>query len=263
MAEALKIFKKSYKVSIPAFEGPLDLLLYLIQKQELDIYDIPIAEITAQYLEYLEVMDFMDLEVAGEFLVMAATLMEIKSKMLLPPEPALDELEELDPRAQLVERLIEYQRFKTAALGLEQMEAVRRDYIAKAPCTLNEADEALVVEPRDEWWEVSLFDLSKAMAGLIRARVPQVVQEILEELITVEGKIRHLVGLLARYPVLYLSQIIAKARNRLDSIVSVLALLELAKVSQVSLDQKEIFGEVKIVRARSEQPRPSPVKAAR
>src|SRR3990167_6484826 len=109
MISALKTIKKPYKVTLPAFEGPLDLLLYLIQKQELDIYDIPIARITEQYLEYLGMMELLDLEIAGEFLVMAATLMQIKSRLLLPPDPEVGAPEEEpDPRAELVRRLLEY-----------------------------------------------------------------------------------------------------------------------------------------------------------
>ena len=112
----------SYKVKLPIFEGPLDLLLYLIKKEELDIYDIPIAKITDQYLEYLEMMKLLDLNIAGEFLVMAATLIHIKSKLLLPQEEVPEEegIEE-DPRAELVKRLIEYKKFKEAAGSLCEM----------------------------------------------------------------------------------------------------------------------------------------------
>src|SRR3989338_5700275 len=102
----------TYKVKLDVFEGPLDLLLYLIKKEELDIYDIPIAKITDQYLEYLEFMKLLDLNIAGEFLVMAATLMHIKSRMLLPPDQMEAEEEEKDPRAELVKRLLEYRKFK-------------------------------------------------------------------------------------------------------------------------------------------------------
>ena len=113
----------SYKVKLDVFEGPLDLLLYLIQKEEVDIYDIPIAKITDQYLEYLELMQLLDLDIAGEFLVMAATLMHIKSKMLLPPDQTDQEDLEEDPRAELVRRLLEYKKFKEAASQLAAMES--------------------------------------------------------------------------------------------------------------------------------------------
>ena len=114
----------SYKVKLEVFEGPLDLLLYLIKKEELDIYDIPIAKITDQYLEYLELMKLLDLNIAGEFLVMAATLIHIKSKLLLPPdEVQAEDAEEADPRAELVKRLLEYKKFKEAASELSSMES--------------------------------------------------------------------------------------------------------------------------------------------
>ncbi|MCX5680846.1 MAG: segregation/condensation protein A, partial [Candidatus Omnitrophica bacterium] len=112
----------SYKIKLEVFEGPLDLLLYLIKKDEVNIYDIPIAQITDQYLEYLDMMKLLDLDVVGDFLVMAATLMQIKSKMLLPPDPSEQTQEEEDPRDELVRRLLEYKKFKEAAADLQNKE---------------------------------------------------------------------------------------------------------------------------------------------
>ncbi len=259
MPETLKIYKKSYRVNIPVFEGPLDLLLYLIQKQELDIYDIPISQITHQYVEYIEMMELLDLEVAGEFLVMAATLMEIKSKMLLPPDPTeVNQTEDLDPRAELVERLLEYQRFKEAGLKLEQLEAIRKDYFSRKPAIINQGEWTL--ENEDQWWNLSLYDLVKAMSRLIQERPPESVQQIFEELITVEGKIQHLLELLGDYPILFLSKTLQGVKSRLEVITTVLAVLELAKISQIHLEQKELFGEIQIVRVRIEQPRSDEVK---
>ena len=116
----------SYKIKIPVFEGPLDLLLYLVKKDHLNIYDIPIAKVTEQYLVYLNIMQMLDLNIAGEFLVMAATLMQIKSKMLLPAEQAPQEEEE-DPRAELVRRLLEYEKFKEIAESLRQKELIQQE----------------------------------------------------------------------------------------------------------------------------------------
>ena len=110
----------SYKLKLEMFEGPLDLLLFLIKKEEVNIYDIPIAKITEQYLEYIEMLKLLDLEVVGDFLVMAATLMQIKSRMLLPPDPNDQKEEDLDPRDELVRRLLEYKKFKEAAQQLQQ-----------------------------------------------------------------------------------------------------------------------------------------------
>ncbi|MDD5618212.1 MAG: segregation/condensation protein A, partial [Candidatus Omnitrophica bacterium] len=123
-----------YKVKLDVFEGPLDLLLYLIKKDEVNIYDIPISKILKQYLEYIELMKLLDLNVAGEFIVMAATLMHIKSKMLLPPDEnaPLEELEEEgDPRAELVKRLLEYKQFKEAAMLLREKEEYRREHFVR------------------------------------------------------------------------------------------------------------------------------------
>src|SRR3989338_9239973 len=124
----------SYRVKLEIFEGPLDLLLYLIKKEELEIHDIPIAKITEQYLEYLELMKILDLNIAGEFLVMAATLMHIKSRMLLPPEAiAPEEEEEEDPRAELIRKLLEYKKFKEAAGQLSVMEREQSKVFVRLP----------------------------------------------------------------------------------------------------------------------------------
>lgn len=248
----LKTFKKPYKINLPAFEGPLDLLLYLIQKQELDIYDIPIAKITDQYLEYIGLMESLDLEIAGEFLVMTATLMEIKSMMLLPPEET-PEGEEIDPRAELVNRLLEYQRFKEAALQLEQLESIRRDLVGRAPTQLESFEEGK--EQQLEWWDLSLYDLMKAMRNVLEGMTARSAeapyQEVFEERVTVEGKIQFILELLRKTPVLYLSRLFDGSRSRMGKIAVVLASLELARASEVRLNQMELFGEVEIVKTAS------------
>ncbi len=247
MSAILKINRKPYKVTLPVFEGPLDLLLYLIQKQELDIYDIPIAQITGQYLEYLGMMELLDLEIAGEFLVMTATLMEIKSKMLLPPEETPEG--ETDPRDELVNRLLEYQKFKEGALKLEQMESYRRDFISRSPTTLASFEGE--VAPEEEWWDLSLYELMKGMRNVLdsmSSKTSQAVREVMEELVTVEGRIQWILEMLVHKPVVYLSQILKKARGKMEIVATVLAGLELSKASQVRLKQDELFGEVEIVR---------------
>lgn len=247
MSTTLKTNKKPYKVTLPIFEGPLDLLLYLIQKQELDIYDIPIAQITEQYLEYLGMMELLDLEIAGEFLVMTATLMEIKSRMLLPPEETPEG--ETDPRTELVNRLLEYQKFKEGALKLEQMESYRRDFVSRIPTTLASFEGE--VAPQEEWWDLSLYELMKGMRNVLDAmasKTPQAVREVMEELVTVEGRIQWILEMLVRKPVVYLSQVLKRARGKMEVVATVLAGLELSKASQVRLKQEELFGEVEIVR---------------
>ncbi len=143
----------SYKVKLEVFEGPLDLLLYLIKKEEVNIYDIPIAKITDQYLEYLELMQLMDLDIAGEFLVMAATLMHIKSRMLLPPDQLEEEEAEEDPRAELVRRLLEYKKFKEAASQLATMESQQKHFFPRVG-TLKPEE---VLAPKDILFEAGLF----------------------------------------------------------------------------------------------------------
>ncbi|MBI1976652.1 MAG: segregation/condensation protein A [Candidatus Omnitrophica bacterium] len=247
MSAILKINRKPYKVTLPVFEGPLDLLLYLIQKQELDIYDIPIAQITGQYLEYLGMMELLDLEIAGEFLVMTATLMEIKSKMLLPPEETPEG--ETDPRGELVNRLLEYQKFKEGALKLEQMESYRRDFISRSPTTLASFEGE--VAPEEEWWDLSLYELMKGMRNVLdsmSSKTSQAVREVMEELVTVEGRIQWILEMLVHKPAVYLSQILKEARGKMEIVATVLAGLELSKASQVRLKQDELFGEVEIVR---------------
>ena len=145
----------SYKLRLDVFEGPLDLLLYLIKKDDIDISNIPIAEITDQYMKYIEMMQMLDLDVVGDFLVMAATLMQIKSKMLLPPDPQVEEEEQEDPRDELVRRLQEYKRFKEIADALQEKEILRRDFFARA------ADEELTDQIKNEaketFFEANLF----------------------------------------------------------------------------------------------------------
>ena len=144
----------SYKVRLEIFEGPLDLLLHLIKKEEVDISDIPISKIAGQYLEYLELMKMLDLNIAGEFIVMAATLMHIKSKMLLPKVEGEEELEEEDPRAELVKRLLEYKKFKEVAGELFYMEKCQKDVFSRQI-----SENTKITKEDDVYFEASLFDL--------------------------------------------------------------------------------------------------------
>src|SRR4030042_1125456 len=143
----------SDKIKLEIFEGPLDLLLYLVKKDHLNIYDIPIAQVTEQYLQYMELMQLLNLTLAGEFLVMAATLMQIKSKMLLPAEELPEALPEEDPRAELVRRLLEYEKFKEIAQNLREKEVKQSD-VFKRP----KSQEEVVCEESEGYFEASLFD---------------------------------------------------------------------------------------------------------
>jgi segregation and condensation protein A len=234
-----------YKVKLEEFEGPLDLLLFLIKKDEIDIYDIPIAKITEQYLEYLELIELLDLDIAGEFLVMAATLMHIKSKMLLPPEErAPEEVEEEDPRAELVRRLIEYKAFKEAAGQLQFLEARQRDIFHRP----GDMDAVQIECGGEKFFEASLFDLISAFS-VVLANVPkETFMEVIKEHITVEQKIHDILHMLVEKPCFTIKDLFEKAISKIEIAVIFLALLELMKTHSILAVQKELFGEIEIIR---------------
>jgi len=235
----------TYKVKLEVFEGPLDLLLYLIKRDELDIYDIPIANITDQYLQYIELMEMLDLNIAGEFLVMAATLMQIKSKMLLPPEETEpEEEEEEDPRAELVKRLLEYKKFKEAASQLQHKEEVQR-YVFPRIGTLEAIEEATEGE---HYFEASLFDLISAFSKAMKEIPKEAFLEVTREEVTVEDKIHDILHMLVKRERLPLSELFNGAKSKIEMVAIFLAILELIKMQAVSALQKRAFGEIEIVR---------------
>ena len=176
----------NYKLKLDMFEGPLDLLLYLIKKEEIDIYNIPIAQVTEQYLEYIEMMKLLDLDVVGDFLVMAATLIQIKAKMLLPPDPMEVAEEELDPRDELVRRLLENKQFKEIADNLKEKESLRQDLFSRA--VDEEKTQELKEEAKETYFEVSLFDLITAFTQALRQTPEKTFYDIPQEEYTVEKK---------------------------------------------------------------------------
>ncbi len=235
-----------YKIRLEIFEGPLDLLLYLIKKEELDIYDIPITKITAQYLEYLNMMQLLDLDVAGEFLVMAATLMQIKSKMLLPPDPSGETQEELDPRAELVRRLLEYKAFKDAADKLRVFEADRSGIFTRVG-----AEPELGADD-SPFFEGTLFDLMTAFAKVLKAIPKTDPHEVEKDEFSVSEKVHELFHRLVKEPVIYFSRLFAAAKNKFEAITTFLAVLELIRLKEVSVSQMDQFGEIEIRRGVKE-----------
>ena len=232
----------TYKIKLEIFEGPLDLLLYLIKKEELNIYDIPITRVTEQYLEYLNLMDELDLDVAGEFLVMAASLMQIKSKMLLPPDPEGLETEELDPRAELVKRLLAYKAFKEAAERLRGFEFERAKLFTR-----------IGVEPeRDEndlsLVDVSLFELLAAFSKVLRSMPQDVVHEVTKDEFTVAEKVHQIFHILAKRSSIRFSELFRSARNKNEVITTFLALLELIRLREVLAHQHAHFEDIEISR---------------
>lgn len=234
--------QEDYKVRLEVFEGPLDLLLYLIKKDELEIHDIPIETITTQYVQYLELMQMLDLNVAGEFLVMAATLMMIKSRMLLPAEerPEL-EAEEEDPRWDLVRQLVEYKKFKDAALHLEALELRREDIFGR-----DGAEAVLGKEPDVALHDVGLFDLISAFSDALKKVKSEELREIFAERFTVADKIELLGDRLRREQRFSISRMFEGMRSRNEIACTFLALLELIRLNQARAVQKETYGEIMI-----------------
>ncbi|MFC1667367.1 segregation and condensation protein A [Candidatus Omnitrophota bacterium] len=231
----------SYKVKLEVFEGPLDLLLYLIKKNEIDIYDIPITSITEQYLEYLELMRMLDLNIAGEFLVMAATLIHIKSKMLLPPdEKEILPEEEEDPREELVRRLLEYKKFKEVAGVLQDLEGQRKKMFTRSAST--------ELESSEKFFEASLFDLITALTRVLKDVPKEVFQEIVKDEFTVEQKVHDLLHILVDKTELRLSELFKDAKNKLEIIATFLAVLELIRLKEILVLQERSFGEIKVIR---------------
>ncbi|MFA5402687.1 MAG: segregation/condensation protein A [Candidatus Omnitrophota bacterium] len=235
----------SYKIKIEMFEGPLDLLLYLVKKDHLNIYDIPIAKVTEQYLQYLNLMQMLDLNVAGEFLVMAATLMQIKSKMLLPAEEGSSaEVEQEDPREELVRRLLEYEKFKEIAQDLRQKETDQRE-VFKRPKGETEKD---LSEKKDVYFEASIFDLINAFSQALKDIPKEVFYEVVKDKYTVEEATHDILHLLLVRSEVKLSEIFGRTKNKLEIIVNFLAVLELIRMKEIIARQSELFQEIEIVR---------------
>ncbi len=231
-----------YKVQLDVFEGPLDLLLYLIKKDELDIHDIPIERITTQYMEYLRLMKMLDLNIAGEFLVMAATLMMIKSRMLLPVEERPELEEEEDPRWDLVRQLVEYKKFKDAANHLEFLEIRQENVFARG----GEGVE-LGPDPERGLNDVSLFDLISAFQEALKKVEQEDLTEIFADRYTVADKIDHISQALRRSGRTSLFSLFEGMRHKYEMVCTFLALLELIRLKQARAVQADHFGEIDII----------------
>ena len=233
-----------YKVKLEVFEGPLDLLLFLIKKDEVDIYDISIERITQQYLEFMDAFKVLDLEVAGEFVVMAANLIYIKSRSLLPVhvQPPEEEADEEDPRWDLIRQLVEYKKFKDAAAQLSQREHDQSNLFTRLP-----EPEAAVERPLGE---VSVFDLIAAFNKILKRIEGKTedLREIFEENFSVSDKIDFIMKMTASGVALKFTELFASAASRTEVVVTFLALLELVRLKQLSLVQGEAFGEIELKR---------------
>jgi segregation and condensation protein A len=232
----------TFQVKLGVFEGPLDLLLHLIREHQVDILDIPIATITDEYLRYLALMQELDLDVAGEFLLMAATLIHIKSKMLLPPDETADgdEAEQEDPRAELVNRLLEYKRFKEAAQTLGVLES-ETAYLHRrgAPAMEMEVEGPL---------QVSMVELLRALRDVLSRTEKAAPLEITPEEINVGQRIVMLIDRLAAESPIEFGQLFGSATRRVEVIVTFLALLEILRRRLASARQSEAMGPIMIYR---------------
>lgn len=242
----------AYPVRLTHFEGPLDLLLHLIKKHQLDIYDIPIALVTRQYLDYLEVMQDLDLDIAGEFLVMAATLIHIKSRMLLPrPDPAQEDPEE-DPREALVRRLLEHQKFKAAAELLHDREIQRSAQWGRPDSAV--AD--VVGDPPEPEVEVDLFSLMAAFRQVIeRAKQrPQIYMPT--EYMSLEDRIERLMTMLSETDACGFEDLFADVQTKPGIVVTFLALLEMIRLKLVRVYQQGNFGPIRVYKRAKPQGAP-------
>ncbi len=236
-----------YKVKFEVFEGPLDLLLYLIKKEEVDIYEVNLTRLASQFIEYIETMRLLDLEIAGEFLVMAATLMYIKSRELLPVDQQAqvegdDDGE--DPRWELIRQLVEYKKFKDAAAQLAVLESRQQDIFPRMPGKL-EFEVAAPARP-----EVSIFDLVNAVNSVLKRFTKRDdLRDIFEDKWTVSEKIEQLMRALSERAQMKFSELFAGVTSRSEVVVTFLALLELIRLKQIVAVQREAFGEIEVCRA--------------
>jgi segregation and condensation protein A len=234
----------SYEIKLDIFEGPLDLLLYLIRKNEIDIYNIPIALITEQYMEYLDIMRSLNLDLAGEYLVLAATLIHIKSRLLLPPVEGEEEGEEgEDPRAELVRQLLEYQAFKEAALSLESRPLLDRDVFTRgAP-----AEEPAAAEQEEEVMiEVGVFELVQAFRLVITGLDHTEDMAIDTEKMSLTDRINEIMERLTEEKELTFTDLLAERTDRKRIVYTFLAILELMKLRMVRAYQSGPFGVIRL-----------------
>lgn len=233
-----------YKIKLEVFEGPLDLLLHLIKEEELNIYDIPISKITAQYFEYLEMMKQFNMEIAGEFLVMASTLIYIKSRMLLPSPPAAedDDMAGVDPRDELVRRLIEYRKYKEIASTLREKELTQSHTFSRG--TVSE----LNLEDPDYLQEISVFQLLTAFRRMAGVAGAGALYEVTLEDISVTEKMNEIMELLETTPRVQFEDLFGNRRNRMEMIGTFLAVLELMKQHLIRVFQEGALGTIWVQR---------------
>ena len=223
------------KITLGDFEGPLDLLLYLIRQEQVNIYDIPIARITDEYLRYLNLMQELDLTVAGDFLVMAAQLIEVKSRMLLPRDPSTEEEELIDPRTELVDRLLEHEKFKAAAEMLWSRATVERAVFTRAEIETDKTNPEVAV---------GLFDLLRVFQEILARHKEEILMEIEREEVSMAEMIDRLRNMVRSAGEVNLLTFFERSKSRRELVVAFLSVLELVRMSEISLVQSETFGAI-------------------
>ncbi len=233
-----------YKVKLDIFEGPMDILLHLIKEQKIDIYDIPITLITEQYLEYLEIMNTLNLDIAGEFLVMAATLTHIKSKMLLPSQEIEDEeTEECDPREELVRRLLEHKKYRGTALSLKEKESYQREIFTRENGDISSVDD------EDLLVDVTIFDLLNAFKKVMKDISYKVPYEISMDEMSVSEKQNYIMDRLNESHTITFDSLFAVMTHRIEVVATFLAILELIRLKVIRIQQLNRFATIRIFKA--------------
>ncbi len=246
-------FMAENKVQLEIFEGPLDLLLYLVKKEEVDIYEVNLTKIATQFIQYVELMKELDLDIAGDFLVMAATLMYIKSRELLPKNQqveAPEEEDEEDPRWELIRQLVEYKKFKDAAARLQEREFLQEQIYARVP-----GRPEFAVDPPAARPEVSIFDLVNAVSSILkRFNQRDESRDVFEDKWSVSEKIEMIINLIREKPHLHFADLFENTTHRIEVVVTFLALLELIRMKQLRIEQSEPFAEIEISAALASPP---------
>jgi len=234
--------EKNYSVNLEVFQGPLDLLLYLIKKDEVDIYDIPIARVTEQYMQYIEVMKILNLELAGEYILMAATLIRIKTKLLLPPVEG--DAEEQDPREELVAALLEYKKFKEVSEILREKRIMEERIYVPPPVDGGNGDkEKVVLSPT-----TTLFDMLTAFKEVLERAEQEKTFEVMAEEITIEERIARILEILEGQESATFQELFADIPKKMIAITTFLAILELIRLRRIAVRQSLPFSELRVYR---------------
>ncbi len=237
----------AFKVTIPDFEGPLDLLLFFIKRDELDIYNIPIAHITQEFLSYIRVMQMLDLELAGEFIVMAASLMQIKTRMLLPRIESEEGEEETDPRAELMQRLLEYKRYKESAMGLQDLELEQRQRYFRALFKYDRK-QTVVPDEKEVLKDITMFQLIKAFRNALMNIPKTTIHEVRAIPYSIEDQGRQLMELFRDRNEYSFLELVKEMKEKVQLVVTFIALLELIKSQRIRIEIRSQFNDFDIIR---------------